>query len=406
MHLTLKHYLLGLAVLGSLPSSTGRALPKTRRDALDPYLSHDIGTLLLPRSGIVGGSGGKSGGGVTSGWSSSSESGSSFGGGGDDGGSVHLGSDNKPTTSGWSSSSDEGASDGGGSVHLGSDHGAGSSNTGGKPSNEGGSGGGDTAHLGGNAKPQGEGGEAARTAPRMTASELVDFANNPDKRHVDYSEQLKNYDIIQTSEGKGPEHSPVMIEKLDLGKDFGPDTVWKTWTARSKKAAGKSQGIKNIMEMKFAVSKDEKTVAFVALERYKSEDRMRYNAKGEPQPDAKANSAPVWKLAFEAAQRSGVLPKDPSSTKFILGSQTIENIPLVNAMGTPKIHNGEIHSLTPTGEERAKFLSLAEKDNNQSYLMMVGHEDYFKGSKVESVSFWKSQIAAPHMYLALGPRVK
>lgn len=35
MHLTLKHYLLGLAVLGSLPSSTGRALPKTRRDALD-----------------------------------------------------------------------------------------------------------------------------------------------------------------------------------------------------------------------------------------------------------------------------------------------------------------------------------------------------------------------------------
>lgn len=241
---------------------------------------------------------------MTSGWSSSSESGSSFGGGGDDGGSVHLGSDNKPTTSGWSSSSDEGASDGGGSVHLGSDHGAGSSNTGGKPSNEGGSGGGDTAHLGGNAKPQGEGGEAARTAPRMTASELVDFANNPDKRHVDYSEQLKNYDIIQTSEGKGPEHSPVMIEKLDLGKDFGPDTVWKTWTARSKKAAGKSQGIKNIMEMKFAVSKDEKTVAFVALERYKSEDRMRYNAKGEPQPDAKANSAPVWKLAFEAAQVS------------------------------------------------------------------------------------------------------
>lgn len=105
-------------------------------------------------------------------------------------------------------------------------------------------------------------------------------------------------------------------------------------------------------------------------------------------------------------QRSGVLPKDPSSTKFILGSQTIENIPLVNAMGTPKIHNGEIHSLTPTGEERAKFLSLAEKDNNQSYLMMVGHEDYFEGSKVESVSFWKSQIAAPHMYLALGPRVK
>ncbi|CAG8981439.1 hypothetical protein HYALB_00013632 [Hymenoscyphus albidus] len=247
------------------------------------------------------------------------------------------------------------------------------------------------------------GGESTPTL--LTTSQLttrgdkgLKLAASP-QQNKGYTQQEKDHYDIEEEDFLGVEQS---IPELGFDQKYGfqDEEGWSRMFARSKGNPGK-----NVVEMSIGRAKDgvgKEYVAIVAHARFARYDANRYKLddKGEAVKDGNgklvaadgfdAKAVPASQLLHDAAKQSGKLDgKKPE--KFFLISELITNDEAkrdIKAASAAMGKSGQANVLKKgaKGVEGDWFKILAGNDNNYSYLNTVGRNaDTFGGYEVVSI---------------------